>query len=104
MAGGYAYLWEFIVKPDRLEEFQREYGPQGAWVALFRQARGYVESLLLRDAANPRRFLTLDRWESAEAYRVFRSGFSRQYEELDRRCERLTAQESSLGVFDEASA
>ncbi len=104
MAAGYACLWEFIVKADRLDEFEREYGPEGAWVALFRQARGYVESVLLRDAVNPRRFLTIDRWQSAQAYRAFRSAFSRPYAELDRRCEHLTVTETSLGEFDEGRA
>ncbi len=101
MAAGYACLWEFVVRPETLDEFQREYGPQGAWVALFRQARGYLESILLRDPADPRRFLTIDRWQSAEAYQAFRSAFSQPYAELDRRCEQLTARETSLGVFED---
>jgi hypothetical protein len=38
---GYTYLWEFIVKPGHADEFQRQYGPSGPWVALFRLAPGY---------------------------------------------------------------
>ena len=102
MAARCAYLWEFTVRADRLEEFQREYRPQGSWVAFFRRAGGYIDSVLLRDSANPGRFVTIDRWQSAEAYRAFRAAFAEQYAELDRRCERLTVQETALGAFEEA--
>jgi quinol monooxygenase YgiN len=97
----YTYLWEFIVEPEHVDEFRRHYGPEGSWVELFRQASGYIQTLLLRDSTDRRRFVTIDRWENAEAYHAFRSAFSRQYAELDRRCERLTARETSLGSFDE---
>jgi heme-degrading monooxygenase HmoA len=101
---GYTYVWEFIVKPEHVEEFRRQYGPQGSWVALFRQAPGYVDTLLLRDRANPQRFVTIDRWQSADAQRSFRSAFAHEYTELDARCAHLAAQEVSLGAFDEAVA
>jgi len=96
----YTYLWEFIVEPEHTAEFERHYGPDGSWVALFRQAPGYIQTLLLRDSTDRRRFITIDRWENADAYHAFRAAFSRQYAELDRRCEKLTARETSLGAFD----
>ncbi len=102
MTAGCAYLWEFIVKPGRLEEFQRQYGPGGPWVALFRRAPGYIDTLLLRDRTDAQRFITIDRWKNADAHRAFRSLFSREYAELDARCEHLTARETSLGEFSEA--
>jgi heme-degrading monooxygenase HmoA len=101
---GYVYLWEFIVKPDHSEEFERVYGPTGLWVALFRRAPGYVDTRLLRDRANPRRFITIDRWKSAHAYRAFRAAFKCEYSEIDQHCARLTTQEIALGEFDEAMA
>ena len=104
MAARYTYLWAFLVEPERLEEFQRHYGPGGSWVELFRQAPGYLETLLLEDAGEPRRFITIDRWESAEAYQSFRARFAREYAELDARCQHLTTQETSLGQYSEASA
>lgn len=97
----YTYLWEFIVESDHVNEFERHYGPQGSWVQLFRQAPGYIQTIFLRDSTDPRRFVTIDRWENAEAYQAFRSAFSLQYADLDRRCERLTTREISLGSFDE---
>ena len=98
---GYTCLWEFIVKTDHVEEFRQRYGPSGPWVALFRRAPGYLDTLLLRDRANPARFITIDRWASAEAHRSFHSAFSIEYAELDARYADLTVQETSLGEFDE---
>jgi heme-degrading monooxygenase HmoA len=100
----YTYVWEFIVDPEHVEAFQRQYGPNGAWVSLFARAPGYVETLLLRDRANPQRFVTIDRWETADAYRSFRSAFSSEYTELDAASAQLTAQEVSLGAYDDAIA
>jgi len=98
----YTYLWEFFVEPDQVDGFLRQYGPNGAWVALFRKATGYVDTILLRDRANPLRFITIDRWESADAHRSFRQTFSHEYAELDARCAHLTAREVALGDFDGA--
>jgi heme-degrading monooxygenase HmoA len=95
----YCYIWEFHVHLERQAEFERCYGPEGAWVALFRQAPGYVETLLLQDRSQNLRYVTIDRWESRETYRDFRSQFSRQYEELDQLCQGLTTHEAPLGEF-----
>ena len=102
MTAGYTYLWEFIVEPAQLEEFQRQYGPAGAWIALFRRAPGYLDTRLLRDRTDPRRFITIDRWTSEEAHRSFRYAFAREYAELDARCAHLTSRETALGEFAEA--
>jgi len=101
VAARYTYLWEFLVEPEHLEEFRRHYGPNGPWVELFRRSPGYLETLLLQDAREPRRFVTIDRWESEEAYRTFRVRFSREYADLDARCEHLTSRETSLGHYAE---
>jgi heme-degrading monooxygenase HmoA len=97
---GYAYLWEFLIRPDQQAEFERHYGPQGTWVALFRLAPGYLGTELLHDRSQPLRYVTIDRWGSADAYRAFRAQRSREYEELDRLCAGLTTHEASLGEFE----
>lgn len=97
----YTYLWEFRVSADRQAEFERHYGPDGTWVALFRRAPGYLETLLMQDRSDPLRYITIDRWQSVEAYRAFRSRFSDDYEALDRACEGLTTHEAPLGEFNE---
>src|SRR5262245_52251833 len=101
MATAYTYVWEFTVEQNACAEFEREYGPEGRWVALFRSASGYLESLLLRDQAVAGRYLTVDRWQSEAAYRAFRAEYAEQYAALDRDCERLTQTEHALGNFTE---
>jgi heme-degrading monooxygenase HmoA len=103
LAGRYAYVWEFRVAPEHREAFERHYGPTGSWVTLFRESPGYIESWLLRDQTDGLRYLTIDRWESAAAYRLFRARFAEQYAALDRLCEHLTTCENSLGHYAEAA-
>jgi heme-degrading monooxygenase HmoA len=103
LLGRYAYVWEFRVAPEHREAFERHYGPRGSWVTLFRESPGYIESLLLRDQTDALRYLTVDRWESEAAYRLFRARFAEQYAELDRLCEHYTRSETPLGQYEEAA-
>jgi heme-degrading monooxygenase HmoA len=104
LLAGYTYLWEFHVAGERRAEFEIQYGPGGAWVSLFRQSPGYLETLLLRDPANDGRYVTIDRWESEAAYQAFRARFAAEYRELDERCQHLTTKELSLGHYAEVVA
>jgi len=100
----YAYVWEFRVPLDLHAEFEQHYGPGGTWAQLFGGSAGYIETLLLKDRSTVDRYVTVDRWRDEEAFRVFRSSFSQQYEELDRECGRLTADETLIGEFTECPA
>jgi heme-degrading monooxygenase HmoA len=96
----YTYVWEYVVRPDRIEPFLRTYGPAGEWVQLFRRASGYIRTELHRDRSDPRRFLTIDYWESADHWQAFRSQFAQEFEELDAKGERLTEREEEQGRFE----
>jgi len=93
-------LWEFHVKPERRREFETHYGSGGTWVALFRGAEGYRESILLHDPEAPERYVTVDVWSDSEAYRAFRERRASDYEEMDRRFGELTETERCLGSFE----
>jgi heme-degrading monooxygenase HmoA len=95
----YTTLWEFTVKAARKSEFETNYGADGSWARLFREAPGYLGTELLNDRANPLRYVTIDRWESAEHWRAFQVRFAAEYESLDRRCEGLTTREKKIGEF-----
>jgi heme-degrading monooxygenase HmoA len=95
----YAYIWEFEVAPRKETEFLRADGPAGLWAALFGKASGYLGTLLLNDQVRPTRYLTIDRWRSAEAHEAFLAQFRAEYEALDRQCEALTMREASLGSY-----
>ncbi len=98
-ASGFAYLWEFAVRASRQNEFERHYGPDGSWVRLFRQSPDYIGTELLKDRANPLRYVTIDHWASVEAFREFRKRFAGEFEALDRQCEQLTTRETPLGEY-----
>jgi heme-degrading monooxygenase HmoA len=98
----YLILWEFRVKKGREREFEKIYGAGGGWTELFSSAGGYLGTELGSDAAEPGRYLTLDRWSSRRDYEEFRRAALPQYEALDRICEELTEQESHLGSFEVA--
>jgi heme-degrading monooxygenase HmoA len=95
----YATLWEFTVDAARQAEFEARYGPDGDWALLFRQAPGYRGTELLRDRSDARRYVTIDRWESLEAFQAFHARFGAEYARLDRECEGLTAREAKIGEF-----
>ena len=49
----------------------------------------------------PGRYVTIDRWESEEAYRAFRARFAGEHDAVDRACEALTVEETPLGAYEE---
>lgn len=100
----YTYIWEYVVLPDRIDEFEELYGPQGAWSDLFRQSTSYVKTELHRDRSQLNRFITVDYWESYDAWLDWRALFEAQFDELDRRGEQLTAEEREVGRFHCVSA
>ncbi|HEU0016042.1 MAG TPA: antibiotic biosynthesis monooxygenase [Longimicrobium sp.] len=93
----YIIVWRFRPRPGCEAEFERTYGPSGAWARLFARAEGYRGTELLRGEQGD--YLCIDRWDSRDAWEAFRSAFGREYEELDRASETLTAEETPLGSF-----
>lgn len=92
-------VWEFRIRLEVETEFIEQYGPDGVWARLFRQAEGYIRTELLRDLADKTRFLTLDYWKSEEEFSNFRIQHSAEYERLDKQLESLTQGERRLGAF-----
>jgi heme-degrading monooxygenase HmoA len=96
----FVYVWEFIVKSARQREFEKAYGPQGEWVKLFSQGKGYLGTELHQDQTNPMRYITIDYWRSREDRDSFRSTFAREFQRLDALCESFIVQEKFMGDFD----
>ena len=96
----YGYIWEYRVPTEDRAMFEAGYGPEGEWARLFRRGAGYMRTDLMRDRADPTRYVTVDYWESFEAFSAFRRAFETEFEAIDRRFESVTAKESKLGEFD----
>jgi heme-degrading monooxygenase HmoA len=93
-------VWEFQVQSGSHRKFEALYGPGGAWVSLFGRDPGWVGTELLRDAENPERYLTIDRWRSAQAYDRFLAAIGEEYQQIDLAGEQITVTESLVGRFD----
>jgi heme-degrading monooxygenase HmoA len=91
-------IWEFVVHEESKEEFERQYSASGAWTELFRRSPAYQGVKLLAGEAN--RYLTVDRWDSREAYEEFRLANRPEYSDLDDRLKPLTVSERCLGIFE----
>jgi len=83
--------WDFLPASGREAEFVAAYGPNGIWVELFRQARGFQGTELRSLPEKPGWYRTTDRWTSPEEYFAFRRLFEKKYAEIDSACEALTA-------------
>jgi hypothetical protein len=92
-------VWEFIVKKQAQDRFERAYGPDGDWDRLFAQYPGFRGTTLLRDTANSRRYLTIDAWETLADRERMLAGAAVQYSALDAAFEAFTESEVEVGVF-----
>lgn len=99
-AAGFAYVWEFVVRAERVADFEAAYGPAGGWVQLFRRGAGYRRTDLLRDLADPLRYVTIDWWRSRQDCARFREQHAGDLAALDRACEELTTREAHLGDIE----
>jgi heme-degrading monooxygenase HmoA len=94
----YVILWEFVVPSEKVDAFIAAYKDDGAWAELFAQAEGYMGTELLR-SADGARYVTIDRWKSAEDFTRFQEQFGNEYKALDTELEGLTVSERKLGMF-----
>lgn len=62
-------------------------------------AEGFLGSELLRSEERSEEFITIDRWDSREAFVGFMADCADQYAELDERYAALTLMETRLGAF-----
>jgi heme-degrading monooxygenase HmoA len=95
----YVTIWEFRAREGCESEFEQAYGPHGIWATLFQEGQGFLGTELLHDAADPQRYITIDRWTSRSEYLAFRRRWAAEYEAIDIRCAALTESEAALGSF-----
>jgi heme-degrading monooxygenase HmoA len=93
-----ATIWRFHVVPSEVAAFERAYGPAGDWAKLFARAQGYAGTELLRFSGGEPVYLTIDRWNSEEAFHAAKRMLHDAYAELDRRCDAYTCEETWLGM------
>jgi hypothetical protein len=94
-------LWQFRPRPYKVQQFERDYGPDGVWAQLFRKSPRYERSVLLRDPSEAASYVVIDVWQDEASYHAFKKEFRDEYERIDRQCEALTVEETPLGILDE---
>lgn len=92
-------VWEYVVKEEAQGQFELAYGPGGAWSKLFGQCAGFRGTTLMRDINNPRRFLTIDLWDSLEQREQALADNREAYDSLDASYDEWTESEREVGVF-----
>lgn len=93
------YMWEYFVRPEYEDEFEKYYGPDGEWAKLFKKGDGYIRTELYKDVDQPLRYMTTDYWETKEDSDNFRKHFTYDFEKIDNHCELFTVNEEFLGDF-----
>jgi heme-degrading monooxygenase HmoA len=96
----YVIVWEYQVKAGREADFEDIYSANGLWTKLFRKAKGYLGTELLRDPNDSHRYITIDRWTSSQDHESFLSQWRTEYAALDAQSEGLTENESLLGEWE----
>jgi heme-degrading monooxygenase HmoA len=95
----YTIIWEFLVPPDKIKEFEAAYGPEGAWAQMFKRSPAFTGLQLLHCEDRFGRYLTLDCWESATDFENFKRNFAADYQLLDAQLQGLASAETRLGGF-----
>lgn len=92
----YVRVWQYDVPAERVPEFERVYGPEGAWARLFAASPGFVSTELFADVAVPGRYLSVDRFTSLAAWEQFLADHGPAYADLGRSTEGLTLTNQEL--------
>ena len=92
-------VWEFVVKEEAQGQFELAYGPGGAWSKLFAQCPGFRGTTLLRDTNDPRRYLTIDLWDTLDQREQMLAEHEAEYANLDADFAEWTESETELGIF-----
>jgi len=90
---------EFVVKEEAQGQFELAYGPGGAWSKLFASSPGFRGTTLLRDTKNPRRYLTIDLWDTEAQREQVLAERKAEYSSLDAAFGDWTESMTEVGVF-----
>ena len=92
-------VWEFVVKEEVRGKFELTYGPGGAWGNFFARCPGFRGTTLLSDMKNPRRYLTIDLWDSEAQRKEVLSEHKAEYSNLEAAVDDWTESRTEVGIF-----
>jgi hypothetical protein len=92
-------VWEFVVKEEARGQFELAYGPGGAWSKLFARSPGFRGTTLLRDTRDPRRYLSIDVWDTVAQREHILAECKAEYSDLDAAFADWTESKTEVGIF-----
>ena len=98
---GHIVIWKYTVKPGKHGAFEKLYGPDGDWVKWFKTSSHYQSTELIKSTSSDSEYVTIDRWDSKQAYDRFYQDGKDRFEEIDEIGDSLTEEETLLGSFTE---
>lgn len=95
----FVLIWRYRVVSGKHDTFMEAYGQTGVWTGFFARGAGYVRTELYQDPTDAASFITLDFWESREAFAAFQKAHHAEYRDIDASCDGLTEAEVFVGAF-----
>jgi heme-degrading monooxygenase HmoA len=93
-------FFRYRVHPQQVRAFEHAYGPQGPWSKLFSRDPAFRRTRLFRHKSEVNVYITVDVWDSKDAYDAFRSENSTAYNRLDAQLSMLKLEELLLGYYE----
>ncbi|MBN1250410.1 MAG: antibiotic biosynthesis monooxygenase [Anaerolineae bacterium] len=90
---------EFITKPGAGGRFELAFGPGGVWSRLFAGSTGFRGTTVLRDEADPRRYMTFDLWDSEVDHEQALAEQEEAYAAVIAGIDEWVASKQDLGTF-----
>ena len=94
-------IWQYEVVAGREDEFARVYAGDGPWARLFARSEGFLGTELFQSLTTPGRFVTVDRFTSADDFRWVLEQHGASYAELDRAAAALTLNEEEIATANQ---
>ena len=94
-----AVVWQFDIRPEASDDFERLYGADGPWTKLSRRSRSYLGSSFLRDIGSENRYLLVEYWGEMMVYEKHLVDLSEQVKALEEQRARLVERMETVGVF-----
>jgi heme-degrading monooxygenase HmoA len=92
-------VWQYVVKEEARAKFELAYGPGGAWSDLFSTSPGFRGAALLRDTSDPRKYLTIDSWDTEADRQAMLAKRQDEYAALDTAFKEWTESEVEVGTY-----
>lgn len=96
----YCIVWQYQVREDKHELFEKVYGAKGIWSQLFSTSQHYKGSQLSKCTDQENTYILLDWWSGATPYRAFLKEYEATYTSLSDQYAGLYLKEERLGEFE----